>query len=112
MLRIKKNRVVLWPVTVGVPNDAGEGAVDQIKIKVSYRLATLKDIADAENDLALVEKHIVDWDAAALGKLLEEEGQPLPFSIEMLKLVCEVPYVLTALAIGLVQCSRGIAAKN
>lgn len=119
MFKLAKERQVLWPVTVQVPEDGGPQAVD---IQVRYRLLTrseLKALAGAlagvsgDTDALLAEldarlsDRITGWEGIA-----DEAGKPLPFTPENMAAVLDVPYLRDAIEQGLYAASRGALAKN
>lgn len=120
MLRISKDRVVLWPVSVSLPADGGP---ERVEIKVRYRLLTRSDmdgVAErlraraAEGDqviIGLVDDLLADrvlgWEG-----IEGEDGQPLAYSPEAVRALLDLPYLREAIESGLYAASRGAVAKN
>jgi len=120
MLRILKERVVLWPVTVSVPADGGP---ERVEVKVRYRLLTRSDmdaIAErlravaAEGDHAVVglvdtvlAERVLGWEG-----IEGEDGEPLAHSPEAVRALLDLPYLREAIESGLYAASRGASAKN
>lgn len=120
-LRIKKDNIVWWPVTVKVPQDGGKP--EDVEISVKYKLITRSernefiglafndDVANADHDvdraLALYRDKVLDWKG-----IENEDGNELPFSPENLEAMLDHTFFEMALSRGLFQASSGAAAKN
>jgi len=119
MFRLAKQREVLWPVTVQVPEDGGP---QSIEIKVRYKLlarSELRALASAlstvagdtdallaELDTKLIER-ITGWE-----DLGDEDGNALAFTRANVEAVLDIPYLREAIEQGLYAASRGALAKN
>lgn len=133
MFRFAKRREVLWPVTIDVPSDDGSGRVDEVCVRIRYRLLTQSELADrvregleAAGQIGNLEALLATLSPGALEKRLEdlrehitgwedigdEDGQQMPFSAEALDALLDVPYFRAAAEQGLLDASRGAPAKN
>lgn len=126
MFKFAKKREVLWPVKIGVPRGDGSGEIDQVEVRVHYKLLDMSEMAEAMRDTAVLDlggllaaeamqasdarlrTKILGWD----GIVDAETGVPVPFSEDTLAALLQVPYVRKAFANGLWGASQGAAAKN
>jgi hypothetical protein len=102
MFVLRKEHEVWWPVVVQVPKDGGEFERQSCRVRFKAQpnkvvQAALRQIArlpDTEQEDAhreLIMDRVIDWT-----DLVDEDGQPIPFSRETLKAALEFDYVLTA----------------
>lgn len=112
MFKVTKKRVVWWPVTIHEPRDDGTGKTNKLKVKIKYELVDkagareVDSLPPEEAEAKLVER-ILDWEGFA-----DEDGNELPFNQENLADVMGILYAERAIAFGLLDASRGAAAKN
>jgi|GEM_PF-1009668 len=125
MFKYAKNREVLWPVVIQVPQDGG--TVQEVTVKVRYKLLTRNEMAAAVRDAGdikdtggMIEQerldatdnwlvdHITGWE-----DINDTDTQsPLIFSREMCLELMQSPYVRNAIDAGLWEASRGAQVKN
>src|SRR5687768_9354403 len=96
---------VLWPVKVYYPSDEGDGAVKHETIKVLFKTAKTSQLNGDE--LSLLRDHVKGWE-----NIVDQHGNAVAYSPDMLNALLEVPYLAVAFMVGLTQCSRGYPAKN
>ena len=117
MIRIAKDHVVRdWEVKVPYPRDGG--SVEEIPIKVSFRLLPNSEhLAALQNPFAasgggrsifdVVADHIVGWEGIG-----DEDGNPIPWSPEAARRILDFPFMWEAIRDGLVRASRGEGARK
>jgi hypothetical protein len=103
VLRINKSREVWWPAKINVPEDDGKTRAFDARLRIRIPSGT----EPAQSDREFVEQHVIGWEQVS-----DEAGNALPFTPENLSAALDIPYVLAGFARALVECSRGIAAKN
>lgn len=111
MFKFAKQKRVLWPVWISEPADDGSGSTDDKQIKVLFELMTRSEARNVEADLDkandVLPAKIKAWEG-----IVDDCGEPVPFSPGNLAAILDVPYIERALAIGLIQASNGAPAKN
>lgn len=107
MFKLAREREVLWPVTVNVPQDGG--TVKKVDVRLRYKLACRSDEGfklGADQADALAER-ITGWEAVA-----NEDGTAAPFTNENLRAALDIPYFFQAALEGFVQASTGAEKKT
>lgn len=127
MFKLAKQREVLWPVTIEVPDDGGSGVVTPVQIKVRYKLLSRTEMREsielarkqADGAAPMSEEAVRADDAWFAARVTgwedvvdADSGAAIAFSGEALAAMMDVPYVAKALVAGLWEASRGAAAKN
>lgn len=132
LLRVAKNREVLWPIKVSVPIDGGK--LEEVSAKVRYKLLNqdemgewasaememLRDSDDIEKALARISPQALAERRAKLAERItgweeivdDDSGEPIPFSHETLLDLLTAPYIYAGFHRGLLDASRGAVAKN
>jgi len=107
MFKLKKSNVVWWPVTIKVPTDGG--TVSEHKIQVKFELTTQDNFDELakQGDITLLKKLVKDWQ-----DINNEDDTPLVFNDENLNVLCQLPYVRSALIMGYMSAASGAPEKN
>lgn len=98
MLKLVSERQVWWPVTLSLPADQGER--EEVLIELRFRIlgvdATTAFLASADNTASegevsrgmaeMVQRFVVDWRGVG-----DEKGKALPFSVDALAQLMDVP---------------------
>lgn len=128
MFKFAKIREVLWPVTLSIPRDDGSGEVDNVSIKVRYKLLDRSEMADlmrqavksGENitaleiadDMALSDRDLCSRITGWEGVVDADSGEPIQYSPENAAALININYVRAAIDASLWEASRGAPAKN
>lgn len=128
MFNLNETREVWYPVMVNFIDAAGSGKIKPKEVKLKYKLLDQDELnkdgrrgieiskMDPEGrmadkilheDIKLLSSHITDW------KAKDEKNKYIPYDEEKFSAVCiKYPEFYEAAALGLVNASRGVPAKN
>lgn len=128
MFKYAKIREVLWPVTLSIPRDDGSGEVDNVSIKVRFKLLDRSEMAELmtrageysesitaaqiADDMALSDRDLCSRITGWEGVVDADSGEPIPYSPENAAALININYVRAAIDAGLWEASRGAPAKN
>lgn len=107
--KLAKEITLSWPVRVNVPGDGGKvtrhtfDARFKILDQREYDLALNTSIKDEE----FIGKFLVGWDG-----LLDDDGEAIEFSADMVNELCKYPFVRLALIEAYNNAATGAIAKN
>ncbi|QPG06561.1 hypothetical protein IT774_05150 [Salinimonas marina] len=98
-----------WPVKVQVPADGGK--TDTHEFTAVFKLLPQAEydklLRTAEDDAAMLGELVQGWHG-----LTDEAGEELEYSLDVIKELCQYPFIRTAIFRAYGEAASGVASKN